>query len=91
MPVKALENNADSIKNKTYIWNYDENTTNKDFYLKISKNDLNKNKIRVEHQNRNKKIKNTFLTILTIILVLGCLSIVSLILYKKYKNNRLEY
>ena len=91
LPVKALENNADSIKNKTYIWNYDESTTNKDFYLKISKNDLNKNKIRVEHQNRNKKIKNTFLTILTIILVLGCLSIVSLILYKKYKNNRLEY
>lgn len=91
LPVNALENNADSINNKTYIWNYDENTTNKDFYLKISKQELNKNKITVMKQNKDKKVKNMIIVIFSIALVIGCITIISLILYKKYKNNRLEY
>ena len=91
LPVNALENNADSINNKTYIWNYDENTTNKDFYLKISKQELNKNKITVMKQNKDKKVKNMIIVVFGIALVIGCITIISLILYKKYKNNRLEY
>ena len=91
LPVNALENNADSINNKTYIWNYDENTVDKEFYLKISKEDLNKNKITVMKQNKNKKVKNMIIVVFSIALVIGCLVIISLILYKKYKNNRLEY
>lgn len=91
LPVNALENNADSINNKTYIWNYDENTTNKDFYLKISKQELNKNKITVMKQNKDKKVKNMIIVVFSIALVIGCITIISLILYKKYKNNRLEY
>ena len=63
LPVNALENNADSINNKTYIWNYDENTTNKDFYLKISKQELNKNKITVMKQNKDKKVKNMIIVV----------------------------
>lgn len=91
LPVNALENNADNINNKTYIWNYDENTTNKDFYLKISKQELNKNKITVMKQNKDKKVKNMIIVVFSIALVIGCITIISLILYKKYKNNRLEY
>ena len=91
LPVNALENNADSINNKTYIWNYDVNTTNKDFYLKISKQELNKNKITVMKQNKDKKVKNMIIVVFSIALVIGCITIISLILYKKYKNNRLEY
>lgn len=91
LPVNALENNADSINNKTYTWNYDENTTNKDFYLKISKQELNKNKITVMKQNKDKKVKNMIIVVFSIALVIGCITIISLILYKKYKNNRLEY
>ena len=60
-------------------------------YLKISKQELNKNKITVMKQNKDKKVKNMIIVVFSIALVIGCITIISLILYKKYKNNRLEY
>ena len=91
LPIKAEENNADKVDGNTYIWLYDENTTNKDFYIKINKTTFNENKAKVEKQNkRNSLIRNTSIIIGILIFVIVLL-FVGVILYKKYKSNKIEY
>lgn len=91
LPIKAEENNADEIDGNTYIWKYDENTKDKNFYIKISKTALENNRKLLEEQEKSKALKNKIITISTVIIILLALGIVSLIFYKKYKRNKIDY
>lgn len=91
LPIKAEENNADEIDGNTYIWKYDENTKDKNFYIKISKTALENNRKLLEEQEKSKALKNKIITISTVIIILLALGIVSLVFYKKYKQNKIDY
>lgn len=91
LPVNAEENNADEVDGTTYIWKYDENTKDKDFYIKISKVSLEENKRLLEEQERSSELKNKIITISIIVIFLLALGIVSLVFYKKYKRNKIDY
>lgn len=91
LPVNAEENNADEVDGTTYIWKYDENTKDKDFYIKISKVSLEENKRLLEEQEKSSKLKNKIITISTVIIILLALGIISLVFYKKYKRNKIDY
>ena len=96
VPIPLEENNADNVSNNTYTWFFDENTdSNKSVYLKINKTLLeNKNKEQKKNETKEKENKKTFSlvkVILTVLIVFLILGIISYSLYKKYKNNKLEY
>lgn len=91
LPVKAEENNADEVDETTYIWKYDENTKDKDFYIKISKVSLEENKKLLEEQEKSSELKNKIITISTIVIILLALGSISLVFYKKYKRNKIDY
>lgn len=91
LPVNAEENNADEVDGTTYIWKYDENSKDKDFYIKISKTDLENNRKLLEEQEKRKALKNKIITISTVIIILLALGIISLVFYKKYKRNKIDY
>lgn len=87
LPILATDNNADEVKNNTYIWKYDKATSSdKNIYLKISKESLKKNMAKIKEQKqRNEHIKQSLGIIFIIIILLG-LIFVSIKLYKKYKK-----
>lgn len=93
LPVEAEEHNSDLKKNFTYTWNYNQETDyKKSIYLKVSKEELENNKKRVETSKisqQNKKMSSFKLVLVTLILIL--IGSIVLLLYKKYKNNKLEY
>lgn len=96
VPIPLEENNADNVSNNTYTWFFDENTdSNKSVYLKINKTLLeNKNKEQKKNETKEKENKKTFSlvkVILTVLIVFLILGIISYSLYKKYKNNKLDY
>lgn len=92
LPVAALENNADEVKNNSYIWRFDQYTNvNKSFYLKIDKSELTK-------REKKENLKNNILSgsrIVGIIIFLFVLLIAvisfTIKMYKKYKENKIEY
>ena len=91
LPVSAIEQNADEIDGTTYIWKYNKDTENKNFYLKISKSKLKEYKqdyeIKVDKKNRIKKI-----TIISIVLgVIVVLVLLGMIMYKKVQKNKFDY
>lgn len=89
LPVKAEESDADEISGNTYVWKYDEHTEDgKTFYLKISKEKLKKSEKNLKNQTNFKNI--TFIVIIIVVIIVSALVIFSK-LYKKYKNNNLEY
>lgn len=91
LPISATEQNADEINNNTYTWKYDKSTTNKNFYLKVSKADLKANEIVYKQKiKRNKKIK-TGVIITVIILVLAGLAMFGVYMYKKSQKNKFDY
>lgn len=92
LPIKATENNADYVKDNVYTWEFDENTSSdKSIYLKINKVSLEKNKIIVEKKEKNKVIFSKVIYIFVVIIVLGVVVLIINALYKKYKENNLEY
>lgn len=91
LPVKAEEHNADEVDGNTYVWKYDENTTDKDIYIKINKTALEENKKDVERQNEEKERQKVIITVSIVVGVIVVLALISLMLYKKYKSNKLEY
>lgn len=89
LPVKAEESDADEISGNTYIWKYDEDTLDsKTFYLKINKEKLRKNEVKLKKQN---KFKNIGVRIAILVIIIIFVLIIFSKLYKKYKNNNLEY
>lgn len=91
LPIKAEEHNADNVDGNTYIWKYDENTTNKDFYIKIDKDAFEENKNEVEKQNKDNALRKNIIIVVGIITLTTILIFIGIILYKKYKSNKLEY
>lgn len=93
----ALEShNADLQNNNTYTWKFDEDTpASKTVKFKISKEKINKEKQTIE-ENRKKeetknKIKKYSLIIVTLIVIIISSVFIGKVLYKKYKNNQLDY
>ena len=91
LPVAAEENNADNVTDNTYTWEYDENITDKDFYLKISKTALKKSEDEYNKNIERKKLVNLTLIIFGMVVGLIILGVIIFTLYKKYKKNKLDY
>lgn len=92
LPISAEENNADYVRDYTYTWNYDEETPiNKNIYLKINKTALEQNKLRIEKEQSQNKTNNIFKIIIGIIVFVIVIIFAGFTLYKKYKNNQIEY
>lgn len=92
LPVSAEEQNADKIDGNTYIWKYNTTTQNdKSFYLKISKNALKqyeKEYIKLQKE-KNQRKKIIFVSVAIVLVVIVFFA--GIILYKKYKKNKLDY
>lgn len=89
LPVKAEESDADEISGNTYIWKYDEDTLDsKTFYLKINKEKLKESEKKLKNKTN---FKNITVKITLIVAIIFSFLIIFSKLYKKYKNNNLEY
>ena len=92
LPVSALENNADEVNGNSYIWYFDENTSSdKRIYLKISKNDLEEKKSALEETDVKKQSLKKALLVMVVVIVGGAIIYTASVLYKKYKENKLDY
>lgn len=91
LPVSATEQNADEVDGNTYIWKYDENTKDKNFYLKISKSALEESK---KNYIKNQEIKKNRSKIINIGIIVGVILLIACVIfvfYKKYKKNNFDY
>lgn len=89
LPIKAEESDADEISGNTYIWRYDEDTLDsKTLYLKISKEKLKESEKKLKKQTN---LKNITIKVIVIVMIIASFLIIFSKLYKKYKNNNLEY
>lgn len=79
---KVIESNASEENGNKYVWRFSNNTNNK-FNLKLKENVINK----AVKSTSNATIK----MLLIIFLIVIAIFVFSYILYKKYKNNRIEY
>lgn len=92
LPISADEHNADNVSGTTYTWLFDEDSRNdKSIVLKISKNQLEKNKKDVERKQKNKEVYDKIKIVTVILLVFVIISTTCFILYKKYRSNKIEY
>lgn len=92
LPIKADEHNADSVNNNTYIWNFGKNAKeNKSFRLKISKESLKQSHIDETKRNDRIKTQGKIITIAIIMGVIVGLFSLAMVLYKKYKENQIDY
>lgn len=92
LPVNAYENNADRMSDNTYIWKFDNNTIeSKSLKFKINKKELEISKENYRLKKKNQETIIMVKIIIVIIIVAGILFFISNTLYKKYKNNKLEY
>lgn len=92
LPLKAEENNADTVSKNTYTWRFDKYTPDsKSIYLKINKKSFNDKmkELTIKNENR-KKMKNIYAYIFISFIILG-LIIFIFSLYKKHKENKMEY
>ena len=89
LPVKADESDADEVSGNTYVWRYDENTgDDKTLYLRVSKKKIKDNEIKLKKQRKTRMV---VLKIIVLIVLLSAIIFIFSKLYKKYKNNNLEY
>lgn len=91
LPVSAAEQNADEINGTTYIWKYNKETQNKNFYLKVSKSALKESEREYFKNLERKKTRQKILIIGTIIGIVVLISVVAIIYYRKYKKNSFDY
>lgn len=91
LPISAEEQNADEVDETTYIWKYDKDTKDKNFYLKINKNSLKESE---EKYNKTKKVKKAgkrIIIIAIIVLVIFGIFTIYKLLKKKYNENSFDY
>lgn len=89
LPIEAIESSSDIVSGNTYTWKFDDKTLdNKEFYLKISKESLNKNIIK---EKRKSNFANVFFKIIIPLIILMVIAFISFDLVKKYKSKNLEY
>lgn len=85
LPIKAISDNANYVVGNKYTWHFSKEKTD-NLNLKFK---LEKQKILGSTTDINKK------SVITIVLIIALLMVVfgfiSVILYKKYKSNRLDY
>lgn len=92
LPISAIEHNADKENNNKYTWVFGKYASeNKEFYLRIDKNQLlneyENNKTKIENEKHIKNvIKYVVIGIVIIVIIL-----VGLLLKSKYKKNKIEY
>ena len=91
LPIQAEEQNADEINGTTYIWKYDKNTKDKNFYLKISKSALKKNEEDYLKAQERKQTMKKLIILGVIVCVIIIIGVIGIVLYKKYKKNKLDY
>lgn len=92
LPVSAEENNADIVEDRVYKWSYDESSSvNKNIYLRIRKDVLQSNKDLIEKQAKQEETVKKAMIVSIVLVAVGALLVISFTLYKKYKNNKLEY
>lgn len=95
-PFTLESHNADSKNNNTYTWKFDEDTSaNKTVKFKISKEKINKEKQIIEEnikkQKTKKKVIKYSLIMITLIAIIISSVFIGKVLYKKYKNNQIDY
>lgn len=91
LPISAEEQNADDIDGTTYIWKYDKNTKDKNFYLKINKSSLKENEEEyIKKEKMLKNIKKIAIIIVIALVVFGIFAIYKF-LKKKYDENSFDY
>lgn len=91
LPVRAYEHNADRVEDNVYIWEFNEETIDKNINLKILKSDLDEAKINHKKSIEVKKQKDTLIIIAVIICIIVGIAFVAFTLYKKYQENKLDY
>ena len=96
LPFKAIENNADTVNGNTYVWTFDGNTNiSKSIHLKISKKSIKQAKDKYDKRKKevkkNKIIKTFIIAIIVLSLVVGVGYLIYKFLFKKYKENKLDY
>lgn len=91
LPIPAEEQNADEIDGNTYIWKYDKDTENKNFYLKINKSSLEAYEKEYIEEQESKKVIKRVIVIAIIVIIILIIGIVGTILYKKRKKNSIDY
>lgn len=91
LPITAEEQNADEVDGNTYIWRYNKDTANKDFYLKINKVSLKENEEAYKQNLENKRRIRIGIIVATISIIILISIIAGRVLYKKYQSNKLDY
>lgn len=92
LPVAATENDADKVEGYTYTWLYNETTpASKTFHLKIDKNLLKENEIKLEKNRKTKDNLNVALKIFCVFVIIAIFVMLIMYLIKRYKENKIEY
>ncbi len=92
LPVKADYHNADSVNNNTYVWNFGKTAPdNKSFRLKISKEAIKQNQIEESKGKERIKTQGKVVTIIVVIGIFVSVLALAMILYKKHKENQIDY
>lgn len=91
LPVSAEEQNADEVNETTYIWRYNKDTKDKNFYLKINKNSLKESKEIYNKTKKAKKAGKRIIIIAIIALVIFGIFTIYKLLKKKYNENSFDY
>lgn len=91
LPISAEEQNADEVDKTTYIWRYDKDTKDKNFYLKINKNSLKESEEKYKKKKNIEKFAKRILTIIVIGLVIFAIFVIYKFLKKKYNENSFDY
>lgn len=91
LPIRAAESNADNENKNTYTWNFDNTPSGKNIYLKINKEEMKQANIDNQRELQKNKILKVVMVIIILIGIFSSLGFVGLKLYKKYKENKLEY
>lgn len=96
LPIGAEENNADSVDNLTYTWKFGKSTDkSKTFYIKINKQQLETEKQEYIEYKKQEKIlneqKKKKQNIIIICVATAAIAIASILLFIKYKKNKVEY
>ena len=92
LPVLSNENNADTVSNNTYTWRFDKYTPNsKSIYLKINKKELDDKVEKIKNRKEKKEKLQKFIVYGILFSIIIVLIIFGFSIYKKYKQNKLEY
>jgi len=92
LPIKSIENNADSVSNYTYTWRFDKYTPkSKSIYLKINKKELDDKVERLKSKKENKEKIQKSIAYIIMFSIIIVLIVFGFSIFRKYKENKIEY